>query len=86
MGLVADRGVAAVALRRLGDRWGGGYRRRIKRHCLVQRRGQGRAYGRQSLPKRQGKAVVLQYVALTGERYGPVQVALAPPRARQTPG
>ncbi|HYQ91487.1 MAG TPA: hypothetical protein VES89_05270 [Candidatus Competibacteraceae bacterium] len=57
--LLADRGVADVALRRLCDRLGGRYRLRLKSTCRVYRPGHGSAFVRQLLPKRQGKAVFL---------------------------
>jgi hypothetical protein len=83
--LLADRGFADVALMRLCDRLGWGYRLRIKSNFLVYRRGHGSAFVRQLLPKRQGKAVFLHSVALTGERYGPVHVALAHPPNEEDP-
>lgn len=83
--LLADRGCADVALMRLCDRLGWGYRRRIKSNFLVYRRGHGSALVKQLLPKRQGKAVFLHDVALTGERYGPVHVALAHPQGEEDP-
>ena len=57
--LLADRGFADVALMRLGDRWGWGYRLRIKSHFRGSLRGHGRAFVKQLLPKRWGKAVFL---------------------------
>lgn len=83
--LLADRGFADVALMRLCDRLGWGYRLRIKRNFLVYRRGHGSAFVKQLLPKRRGKAVFLHYVTLTGERYGPVHVALAHPPNEEDP-
>ena len=83
--LLADRGFAAVALRRLCARLGGGYRLRIKRNFLLYRRGHGSAFVKHLLPKRRGKAVFLHAVALTGERYGPVHVALAHPQDEKDP-
>ena len=83
--LLADRGFADIALMRLCDRLGWRYRRRIKRNFLVYRSGHGSAFVRQLLPKRQGKAVFLHYVALTGERYGPVHLALARPQGEEDP-
>lgn len=83
--LLADRGFADVALMRLCDRLEWGYRLRIKSNFLVRRRGHGSAYVRQILPKRQGQAVFLHYVALTGEGYGPVHVALAHPQDEEDP-
>jgi hypothetical protein len=83
--LLADRGVAEVALRRWCDRLGGGYRLRIKRNFRVYRRGHGSAFVKQLLPQRRGKAVFLPDVTLTGERYGPVQVALAQPPNEEEP-
>ena len=83
--LLADRGFADVALMRLCDRLGWGYRLRIKRNFLVYRRGHGSAFIKQLLPKRRGKAVFLHSVTLTGERYGPVHVALAHPQDEKDP-
>ena len=83
--LVADRGFADVALMQLCDHLGWGYRLRIKSNFLVQRRGHGSTSVRQLLPQRQGKAVFLHDVALTGERYEPVQVALAHPQDEEEP-
>ena len=83
--LLADRGFADVALMRLCDRLGWGYRLRIKSNFLVYRRGHGSAFVKQLLPQRRGKAVFLHYVTLTGERYGPVHVALAHPPDEQDP-
>jgi hypothetical protein len=83
--LLADRGFADVALMRLCDRLGWRYRLRIKSPFLVYRPGHGSAFVRQLLPKRQGKAVFLHYVALTGERYGPVHLALARPQGEEDP-
>jgi hypothetical protein len=83
--LLADRGFADVALMRLCDRLGWGYRLRIKSNFLVYRRGYGSAFVKQLLPKRRGKAMFLHYVALTGERYGPVHVALAHPQDEKDP-
>src|SRR5512143_1823188 len=83
--LLADRGFADVALMRLCDRLGWGYRLRIKSNFLVYRRGHGSAFVKQLLPKRRGKAVFLHDVALTGERYGPVHVALAHPQEEKDP-
>jgi len=83
--VLADRGFADVALMRLCDRLGWRYRLRIKRNFLVYRPGHGSAFVRQLLPKRQGKAVFLHYVALTGERYGPVHLALARPQGEEDP-
>ena len=70
---------------RLCDRLGGGYRLRIKRNCLVYRRGHGSAFVKHLLPKRRGQAVLLQAVTVTGERYGPVPGALAPPPHEAAP-
>jgi hypothetical protein len=75
--LLADRGFADVALRRLCGRLGWRYRRRIKSNFRVYRCGHGSAYVQQLLPKRRGKAVFLHYVCLTGERHGPLHLALA---------
>jgi len=83
--LLADRGFADVALMRLCDRLGWGYRLRIKSNFLIYRRGHGSAYVKQLLPKRRGKAVFLHHVTLTGERYGPVHVALAHPPDEEDP-
>ena len=82
---LADWGFADVALMRLGDRLGWGYRRRIKSHRRVYRPSHRSAFVQQRLPKRQGKAVCLPYVALTGERYGPVPLALARPQGEEDP-
>jgi hypothetical protein len=84
--LLADRGCADVALMRLCDRLGWGYRLRIKSNFLVYRRGHASAFVKQLLPQRRGKAGFLHYVALTGERYGPVHVALAHPHDEEDPG
>jgi hypothetical protein len=62
-----------------------GYRLRIKCHCLVHRPGHGSALVEQWLPKRKGKAVFFHYVSLTGERYGPVHLALARPPDEEDP-
>jgi hypothetical protein len=83
--LLADRGFADVALMRLCARLGWGYRLRIKSNFLVYRRGHGSAFVKPLLPKRRGKAVFLHYVSLTGERYGPVHVALAHPQDEKDP-
>ena len=83
--LLADRGFADVALMRLCARLGWGYRLRIKSNFLVYRRGHGRAFVKQRLPKRRGKTVFLHYVSLPGERYGPVHVALAHPQDEKDP-
>ena len=83
--LLADRGFAEVALMRLCARLGWGYRLRIKRNFLLYRRGHGSAFVKHLLPKRRGKAVFLHAVALTGERYGPVHVALAHPQDEKDP-
>jgi hypothetical protein len=83
--LLAARGFADVALLRLCARLGGGYCLRIKSNFLIYRRGQGSAFVTQLLPKRRGQAGLLHYVAVTGERYGPVQVALAPPLNEEDP-
>lgn len=83
--LLADRGFADVALMRLCARLGWGYRLRIKSNFLVYRRGHGSAFVKQLLPKRRGKTVFLHYVSLTGERYGPVHVALAHPQDEKDP-
>jgi len=83
--VLADRGVAEVALRRwcppLGwrDRW------RLKSSFLVYRPGHGSAMVDQLLPKRQGQAVFLQSVSLTGKEYGPVHLALARPPGEEDP-
>src|SRR5512143_3314033 len=83
--VLADRGFADVALMRLCDRLGWRYRLRIKSNFLVYRPGHGSAFVRQLLPKRQGKAVFLHYVTLTGERYGSVHLALARPQGEKDP-
>ena len=84
--LLADRGFADVALMRLCDRLRWGYRLRIKGNFLVYRPGHGSAFVRPLLPKRQGKAVFLHYVVLTGKRYGPVPLAVARPPGEEDPG
>jgi len=83
--LLADRGFADVALMRLCAHLGWRYRLRIKSNFLVYRPGHGSAYVQQLLPKRQGKAVFLHHVCLTGERYGPVHLALARPQGEDDP-
>jgi hypothetical protein len=81
--LLADRGFADVALMQLCQQLGWRYRLRIKCNFLVHRPGHGSALVEQLLPKRKGKAVFLHYVALTGERYGPVHLALARPQGEE---
>jgi hypothetical protein len=83
--LLADRGFADVALMQLCGRLGWHYRLRIKSNFLVYRSGHGSAYVQQLLPKRRGKAVFLHYVCLTGERHGPVHLALAHPHDEADP-
>ena len=83
--LLADRGFADVALMQLCQQLGWRYRLRIKSNFLVHRSGHGSASVEQLLPKRQGKAVFLHYVTLTGERYGPVHLALARPQGEADP-
>lgn len=77
--LLADRGFADVDLMRLCRDLGWGHRLRIKSNFLVYRRGHGSALVEQLLPKRPGKAVFLHNVHLTGQRHGPVHLALARP-------
>ena len=52
--LLADRGFADVALRRLCARLGWGYRLRIKNNFLIYRQGHGSAFVKQLLPKQRG--------------------------------
>ena len=82
---MADRGVAEVNLMRLCGDLGWGYRLRIKSPFWVYRRGHGTALVEQLLPKRQGKAVFLPHGHLTGQRHGPVHLALARPPGDEDP-
>lgn len=61
------------------------YRLRIKSHFLIYRRGHGSALVEQWLPKHKGKAVFLHSVHLTGQRHGPVHLALARPQSGEDP-
>ena len=83
--LWADRGFADVNLMRLCGSLGWGYRLRIKSSFLVYRRGHGSALVEQLLPKRQGKAVFLHHVHITGQRHSPVPLALARPPGDEGP-
>lgn len=83
--VLADRGFADVALMRLCQQLGWRYRLRIKSSFLVYRPGHGSASVEQLLPKRQGRAVFLHSVFLTGEQYGPVHLALARPPGEEDP-
>ena len=83
--LLADRGFADVALMQLCQQLGWGYRLRIKSNFLVHRSGHSSALVNQLLPKREGKAVFLHSVSLTGQCYGPVHLALARPQGKEDP-
>jgi hypothetical protein len=60
--------------------------RQVTYDFLVYRCGHGSAYVQPLLPQRRGKAVFLPDVCLTGERQGPVHLALAHPHDKQAPG
>ena len=83
--LLADRGFADVDLLRLCRDLDWRYRLRIKSNFLVYRRGHGSARVEQLLPKQKGKAIFLHSIHLTGQRYGPVHLALVRPPGDEDP-
>jgi hypothetical protein len=83
--LLADRGFADIALLRLCQRLGWGYRIRIKSNFLVSRPLRVEVRVEQLLPKGKGKAVFLHNVRLTAKRYGPVHLALSRPKGEEEP-